>query len=238
MKRINSFLLIPLTLVITFFAGCSKMDDKIDEFLKDGERIYIGKLDSLIQHVGDKRVKLSFWASDPRAKSVTFYWYPNNDSLTIPINPSNNNTYFEIFVGGTNSPKIIAEGNYTFRAITRDASNHSSIPYEKIINIYGEAFRSTLTNRVLKTVSYAAATSNLSLSFSGPVNDNEIGIEISYTDKAGVEIKLPLSNAAITTPLLIQSVDKTKTVSYKTRFIPEPLAIDTFYTESKNINIP
>lgn len=238
MKNIISILLSAVTLMI-IIAGCSGMNDKLDVYLDAGERIYIGKIDSLKPLVGANRVKLIFWASDPRAKSVSFYWYPNNDSMVVQIAPSVTNTYFEAYIGGPAATNTIEEGSYTLRAITRDGASHYSIPFEKVVNIYGDKFRATLTNRVLKTVAYAPTTSVLSLTYSGPVNEKEIGIVINYTDKAGIDKKMALAEIAIpTTPLAIPNVDKTKPVSYKTMFLPEPLAIDTFYTDSKNIAIP
>lgn len=237
MKKIISDLLFTVVLVIVF-ASCADMNDRLDVYLDAGERIYIGKIDSLKTFVGDKRIKLAFWASDPRAQKAGFYWYPNNDSMFVEIAPAVNNTYFETYIGGPLSTKSIEEGNYTLKVITRDGAKHYSVPFEKVINIYGDRFRSTLTNRVLKTISYQVTSSSLSLTFSGPTNEKEIGIGIQYTDKLGAAKSLVLPNTSITTPLIVLNVDKTKAVSYRTMYLPEPLAIDTFYTTNKIITIP
>ena len=220
------------------FASCTGMNDKLDEYLVGGERIYIGKIDSLKTFAGDGRIKLRFWASDPRAKTAGFYWYPNNDSLIVEISRTSAIDSFDVFIGGSSSLKKIEEGNYTLKVITRDLARHFSIPYEKVFNIYGDKFRSILTNRILTTTAYQITDSSLSLTFSGSTNDKEIGIEISYTDKTGVAKTLVLENKEITTPVKLLNVDKTKTVSYRTMFLPEPLAIDIFYALSKTVNIP
>lgn len=237
MKKIISYLFYTTILIITL-ASCSDMNDKLNVYLAAGERIYIGKIDSLHTFVGDNRIKLVFWASDPRAKKVGFYWYPNNDSMFVDVAPTVGNTYYETYIGGTSGAKAIEEGNYTLKIITRDNAKHYSVPFEQIINIYGDKFRSTLTNRVLKTVAYQAASSALSLTFSGPTNDKEIGIKIQYTNNLGVLQNITLLSNAITTPLVLPNVDKTKSVTYKTMFFPEPLAIDTFFTVSRTIVIP
>ena len=237
MKKIISYMLFTTSMIIGL-ASCEGMNDKLDAYLSDGERIYIGKIDSLKTFVGDKRIKLRFWASDPRSKKVGFYWYPNNDSMFVDIIHVSSKDSFDVFLGGTSGSKTIEEGNYTLKVITRDLSSHFSVPFEKIINIYGDRFRTTLTNRVLKAVAYQVSNSSLSLTFSGPTNDKEIGIGIQFTNIAGIAKTVIFPNKAITTPLIVLNVDKTKSVTYRTMFFPEPLAIDTFYTISKTVVIP
>lgn len=237
MRKIRLYQYIALGFAV-FFASCSGMNDKLNEYLVGGERIYIGKIDSLKTFAGDGRIKLRFWASDPRAKTAGFYWYPNNDSLIVDISRTSSIDSFDVYIGGPTSLKTIEEGNYTLKVITRDQARHFSIPYEKIINIYGDKFRSILTNRILKIVAYQSTDASLLLTFSGPVNDKEIGIEISYTDKEGVIKTMILKNKEITTPIKLLNVDRTKTVSYRTMFFPEPMAIDVFYAQDKTVVIP
>lgn len=236
MKKIISYISVILGFLI-LLAGCSDMNEKHDKYLAGGERIYIGKLDSMKTFAGNGRVKLRFWASDPRAKTVGFYWYPDNDSMFVEIDHTSATDSFEVYIGGANSAKAIAEGNYTLRAITRDAYNHFSIPFEKIINIYGDAFRATLSNRILKSIAFQESDGLLSLYFSGAVNEKELGIKVAYTDREGTSKTLELLDSAITSPVDLPNVDPTKGVSYQTMFLPEPLAIDTFYTESTRITI-
>lgn len=236
MNKSISYLYMVLSLVI-LLASCSEMNDKHDEYLAEGERIYIGKIDSLKTFAGDGRIKLRFWVSDPRAKTVNFYWFPNNDSVTVDINTTSAVDSFEVFIGGPTSTKSIQEGNYTLRAITRDQSNHFSIPFEKTINIYGDRFRSILTNRVLRSITFQASDGLLSLFFSGAVNEKELGIELFYTDRVGEIRSLQLAASEITSPVVIPNVDATKGVTYRTMFLPEKLAIDTFYTPKTPIQI-
>lgn len=237
MKKSGLYIFLIVSVIMSLYS-CSDMNDMHDEYLVGGERIYIGKIDSLKTFAGDGRVKLQFWASDPRAKAVGFYWYPNNDSLFVDINHTSSTESFEVYIGGVSSTKTISEGNYTLKIITQDKKDHFSIPFEKIINIYGDRFRSTLVNRVLKSFVYQVSDASLSLTFSGPINDKEIGIEISYTDKDGTGKILVLADAEVTTPVKLLNVDKTKPVSYRTMFHPEPNAIDVFYASSKTITIP
>lgn len=229
--------LIFIAAVVAVLAACSDMNDVHNVYLKDGERIYIGKVNSLKAFAGDNRVKLRFWASDPRAKAVGFYWYPGNDSMITEISHTSAADSFEVYIGGSSGTKTIQEGNYTLRVITRDDNNHFSVPFEKIINVYGDRFRSVLTDRVLKTVTYKAADASLSLTFAGQTSDREIGVEISYTDLSGGALTMMKANTDLTAAVKLLQVDAEKTVSYRTLFLPEPLAVNTFYTAGKEVFI-
>lgn len=236
MKKVILFIL-SIFPVVALFMACSNMNDIHDIYLAEGERIYIGKVDSIKLFPGNERVKIRYWASDPRAKTVGFYWYPNNDSMFVDITHVTNKDSFEVYVGGIESAKTIAEGNYTLRIITRDNKGHFSIPFEKIMNVYGSKFQSTLTNRILKSLTYNDTDGLLSLNLSGAVNDKEIGARFYYTDREGVSHDDFIADAKITGAVQLVNVDPTKGVKYQTAFLPDPMAIDTFYTTKTPITI-
>ncbi|MFW6326704.1 MAG: DUF4998 domain-containing protein [Bacteroidota bacterium] len=234
----NSILIIILiAFVLWFFSGCSDMNDKHDLYLAEGEQIYIGKVDSLKVFPGDNRVKLRFWASDPRCSSVGFYWTPYSDSLIVDINKNSPIDSFEVFIGGENSAKTISEGSYNMKVVTFDEAGNFSIPFEKTIDVYGEQYRSTLGNKVLSSLEYQDSTGTLSLFFADPLREDDIGIAISYTNREGEAKNLVLPNSEITSPVNISNVDVSEGVSYQTLYLPEPNAIDTFTTNSSDIEI-
>ncbi len=230
-------ILIPLTAFIFAFTSCSDMNDKHELFMEDGELIYIGKVDSLKVFSGENRVNLRFWASDPRVKSVGFYWTPFSDSLLTDIQKTSPIDSFEVFIGGASDSQAIQEGSYTLKAVTFDNAGHSSVPYETTMTIYGDRYRSTLTNRILSSLEYANETGALALYFAGPLNEQDVGIEISYTDREGQTHNEVFLNEEITSPLNVTNVDVEKGVSYRALFLPEPTAIDTFFTDFSPIEI-
>ncbi len=230
-------LIFSIVAVIALFSKCSNMNDIHDIYLADGERIYIGKVDSLKVFAGNEKVKLRFWAADPRAKTVGFYWYPNSDSMFVDIEHTSNIDSFDVVIGGSDSEKSITEGNYTLKIITRDNKGHFSVPFEKIINVYGTKFQSTLTNRIVKSLAYQESEGLLSVFFSGPVSDKEVGVGINYTDREGVAHNIYLPDLLIGSQIDIANLDPTKGVKYQTYFLPEPSAIDTFVTELERIEI-
>lgn len=99
------------------------------------------------------------------------------------------------------------------------------------MSVYGERYQSTLTNRILSSVEYTSDSGALSLFFSGPLNEDDKGVEISYTDDNRENKTLVLPNSEITSPVSLNNVDVTENISYRTMFLPDSTAIDTFFTE-------
>lgn len=220
-----------------FMFSCSDMNDVHSAYLKDGERIDIGKLDSLKVLPGDERVMLKFWASDPRAKSVLFNWVPEDDSIYFEIKRSSPTDTFEIIIGGANSTKTIAEGNYTLQARTSDNLGNYSLIFEKSLNVYGDKYRSSLMNRIVGSTQYNSKENELELEFSGPFTDDDIGIEVRLTNKDGEVQNLQFAASVLVSPITISGFDVSKGMSYRTMYIPDSLAIDRFYTLYSPIEI-
>ena len=213
-----------------FMFRCSDMNDVHSEYLKDGERIYIGKLDSLVVLPGDGRAILRFWASDPRAKSVMFNWIPEDDSLYFEFDRSTPRDTFEVVIGRENGMKPLAEGNYTLQATTSDNLGHFSLILEKSLSIYGDKYRSTLIDRVINSSQYESKENKLKLEFSGPFTDDDIGVEVMYTsEEMGIKT-VQFADSLLLDPVTISNFDVSKGMKYRTMYLPDSLAIDTFYT--------
>lgn len=238
--KIKIFILTSILLMMTWLSGCSDMNDKHDIYLQKGEHIYIGKVDSLHIFPGDKRVQIRYWVSDPRCKKVGFYWYPENDSLMAEIAKSAPLDSFEVMIGETYGSKSIAEGSYTLKIITYDEKGNYSIPVEKIFNVYGETYRKSLINRPLSSINYSGSDFKLSLDFSEfSINESEIGVDIFYTNREGEEKKMSVSSDSLNrlSTVYINQLDPKKGVTYQTKFLPEPQAVDTFITEPQRLDI-
>ena len=232
-KYLFSFIAFGMLLV----AGCSDMNEVHSSYLDDGERVYIGKVDSLKVLPGDGRVKLRFWASDPRSKSVTFYWVPDDDSLSYTIERTSPRDSFEVVIGGEGSSKTIDEGSYTLQVITSDNEGNYSLPVEKNIKVYGDRYRASLINRVVNSTQYNSKENELELLFSGAFNDDDRGVEMKYTDQEGAQKRVKITDSLLTDPVYISGFDHTKGVTYRTMYLPDSLAIDTFYTDFRAVEI-
>ncbi len=224
-------------LVLWLVSACTDMNDKHDIYLSQGEQIYIGKVDSINVFPGKDRVKIRYWASDPRCKAVGFFWSPFNDSIFTTINKTAYTDSFDIVIGGETSDKIIKEGSYTFQIFTYDNKGHQSVPFEKIVRVYGDNYQNSLTNRVLLSKMYIAGSETLILRFGQPLSEQDIGVLVSYTDVYGDEHTVTYPNEDLSSTVTITEVPDYEEVFYQTLYIPHPMAIDTFVTAPRAIDL-
>lgn len=227
------FLIILLYSIVNHF-GCTDMNDKHDIYLQEGEILYIGRIDSAKLFAGNQRFLLRYWITDSRAKELKVYWERKKDSLVAPIPVHDPLDSIDIIIG--NDLVNIPEGSHTIEVITTDGENLRSIKYERIINVYGPKYASTLYNRQIREVAYNSINSTLIIDWSDAVSIREIGIEFSYSDKELGPVILKLSTEQIGSQTVLHNVDPDQEITYRTMFLPEPLAIDTFYTEVESIS--
>ncbi len=223
-----------LLLMLIFFgivSACSDMNDKHDLYLRDGEIIYIGRVDSAKILPGNSRFLLRYWITDNRAKELHIYWNQRRDSLMLPIPVHQPSDSIEALIGD------IPEGNYTFQLVSSDETGLQSIPFEMLGNVYGERFASTLlTDRFIKSVDYDPDGQTVTLWWGSPSSIREIGVEIAYFEEDKEKV-VRLSNEDMGSVTVIENVNVEKEVTYRTMFLPEPAAIDTFFTDIKPITI-
>ena len=218
---------------ICIFLKCSDMNDKHDIYLSEGERIYIGKIDSLNIYPGKNRVKLEYWVTDPRIQTVVFKWMPFNDSLVMRLERTASTDSFEVFLGENNS---LNEGNYTLTTVAKDNKGNTSIAAQKTFRVYGEQYNSSLADRILRSVEYNEDT-GLELDYSSIIYEDNVGIELTYTNLNNKSISLLLSNEQLSNSIIISDIDVSHGASYKTVYAPQGMSVDSFYTASKKINI-
>ncbi|MDD4590682.1 MAG: DUF4998 domain-containing protein [Parabacteroides sp.] len=231
--KINKYLL-PILFFFIIGIACSDMNDKHDFYLKDGEILYIGRVDSVKILPGNHRFLLRYWITDLRTKDLHIYWNQQRDSLMIPIPDHHPSDSMEVLIGG--DEKNIPEGNYTFQLVTGDGTGLKSIIFEKLGNVYGEQFSSTLTERFIKSVSYDPDLQTVTVQWGEPSSSREIGVEMIYY-QGDVKRNLRLSTEEIDAATVIEGINVEKGVAYRTMFLPEPAAIDTFFTDVKPITV-
>jgi hypothetical protein len=223
-----------MALIAVCLTGCAKMNDKHDEFLARGETVYIGKVDSVRSFPGKERLLMKYWISDPRAKNITIYWDVNDSqSREIPVPAHAPSDALEVLFDGANS---LPEGSYTFHWVSSDQHENKSMPFEKIAAVYGALYQEKLLNRrILETIPDDDA-GQLTIKWAAASSEEETGIELQYTTTGG-EVRNNRYPASLLTTLTLDDIDFTKGVTYRTLYIPEPTAIDTFYTETARASI-
>jgi hypothetical protein len=212
-----------LILFVLFFSGlfgCSKMDDTYKDFIKDGERIYVGRVDSLKTRAGLNRVQLSWLAiSDRRVEKATVFWNNRTSSKDVPIQKTAGIDVIEVIL--TDMP----EENYSFELITYDSNNNFSMPVNITSRVYGDQYVRSLYNRPILSVekSTDALQINWDVASTGTVNS-----EIEYTDVSGVTRTIHAKRDESVTK--IAGHKNNTSFKYRTLFKPEPLALDSVYT--------
>ena len=228
MKKILKYIF--LTGFALLIWSCEKMNDRHDIYLKEGEIIYIGKVDSIRAFPGDERVVLRYWLGDPRAKSLTVSWLYGRDSLVYPIQPHEATDSFDIQIG--RNEKTLAEGNYTFQWVTKDDKGNTSVTFENNTNVYGSRYRETITDHIV--LNAEAEGDNVVITWGSNTSDQEVGITVQYNTRDGeiVTLQYPVEGLSRT---VLENVDFSVRPRYQTKFLPLVTAIDTFYTDYAEI---
>lgn len=240
MKKIIYIMVI---FVVSLYTACSDMNDSMDPYLSKGEIIYLAKSDSVKLFAGKERFLLRFWLSDPRATDMYVYWNQKSDSLIIPL-PENRNfaDSLDIYIG---KEERISEGGYTLQLVTYDKYKNTSIPDEYNVSVYGKLFENTLIVRQAKSAQYISG--NVKIEWGGSYNAKEYGVKLFYISKEGKKteelytteaLKKGLCNEdGLEEVLVLSDIDVSQPLVYTTVYLPEPTAIDTFYTKENPIII-
>lgn len=225
--------IICITAIILSVFACEKMNDKHDKYLANGEIIYIGMIDSLKAFPGNDRIKFRYWIGDPRAKTLNIYWSNRKDSLVVPVVAHAAADSFEVIVDKKNVN--IAEGNYTFQWVSFDdkAPRNKSVIFEKNANVYGSRYQSRLTNRIIKKAE--AKGNDVVIQWAGSTSTQEVGVEIKYEKRSG-ETVTEMYKKADMASTTIKDVNFNVSPQYRTLYLPEPTAIDTFRTAYAKIS--
>lgn len=231
-----------LILVSSLLFSCGKMDNTYKDFIKNGEIIYPGRVDSLKAFSGKNRIQLKWLlVADPKITKNVVYWNYKKDSLVIDIVKTANIDTISIII-----PNLL-EQTYTFEVYTYDKTGHSSVKAQVIGTVYGDNYSNTIYNRPISTVVYTAATKITTISWSG-VNSQATVLEITYTDNAGVtqaiteypilDISFPDHPKAFAPITNLPNFKKGTSFQYRTTYKPTPLCLDAFYSMWTSVLVP
>ncbi len=222
-------------IAIMVLCGCSK--DALDyrKYLDGKERVYPGFPGKVAAAPGNYRVKLNWKASpDPSVTRYKIFWNNSADSLEMKAPDRSVNDVSVII------PQLV-EYNYSFTIYSYDKAGNKSVPVQiSNVKVYGDSYKSSLTNRFLVSADpYRLDDSGITLNFEKPDTIN-IATEIRYTYKDGTIHKSSLSPNENS----IRLADyKTGTkIYFRSAYVPVKSAIDTFYTADfdslSNIMVP
>lgn len=235
-----------MVFILGLCAACSDMNDSMEPYLSNGEIIYIAKSDSVKTFAGRDRFLVRFWMSDPRATDLYIYWSQRKDSLVVSLPAGRNKAdSIEVYIG---KEQGVAEGSYSLELVTRDKLNNKSVTDEYIVNVYGDLFANPLLTRFIKSAKYDSKTANVTITWGGSYSAKEYGVRLFYKSKDGIAMANTYTAEALKKGintqyedekdiLVLKDMDIKEALIYETLYLPEPTAIDTFYTEKKPITI-
>lgn len=223
-NHINEF---KLPVVLFFIAvtvfSCSKWDD-FKKYTATGEIIYPGKLDSVKAFSGKNRVRITgMLNADPKISAVRIFWNKNNDSLVYDIKRGvTGNVFDQIFT--------MAESVTTFTVYTYDIAGNKSVPVYVVGKSFGDAYRRSLTNRFITSVTYTAASDSTTINWDAALG-TALSTEVIYPkNPSGNMVKVDVPVKDTKTGLNGFDFQKAK-FTYRTFFRPDSTCIDTFATQ-------
>ena len=217
-----------MILVVFSIASCSKWDD-YKQYTTSGETSYTGKLDSAKISSGRLRVRLQgILPADPKIVQCKIYWNDGKDSIQFSIAKGSVPELFSrIFA--------VDEGAKNFKIKTFDAAGNSSVVVSTSGVVYGPRYESGLINRPLLSSELLSNGSTVMTWDNFDTTSGAKGTVSEYTTVSNTKATVftPASQSTTTLP----NFKAGTTVSYKTMYLPNLTAIDTFYCASQTTGV-
>ncbi|MCF3111773.1 DUF5013 domain-containing protein [Niabella sp. CC-SYL272] len=225
MRTVQSILL--LLLATSLVCSCTKWDD-FKKYIKDGELLYTGKMDSVKIYSGKNRVRLyGLLKSDPKLSKIAISW--NNGADSVVYDYAKQYAGIDTFV----RTFPVNEGVKSFRILTYDAEGNKSVDVFGIGTSYGESFRKRISDRPVTSLTYSDGGTTINWD----VIDLSTGpqyAEVQYEDNGAIKtVKAPITDATT----LLPGVKLVPPLYYRTVFRPDTTCIDTFATAMQPHNV-
>lgn len=244
MKKIN---LLILCGIMYLCYSCSGMLDNIQPYLDEGERIYVGKLDSLKAYSGKNRIKIEgkMMYGVNQVRCIIYYKDPvtlEEISDEFPIQRTEPRETFEFILDN------LTEGQYDFSIVTYDAKDNTSIPTEVSAYAYGELYHQALTNRILNSITseqkevvgedggQPERVWVAKLEWNISRGDGLASCNLEYEQEDGTWKTKSVPADETTTEL--ESFKAGGVLRYNTAYKPTTTALDEFTTDYKEVSLP
>jgi hypothetical protein len=205
-----------LAVMAALLTGCADLDDIYKEYLGDGQKVYVGKADSLVVFGGYNRAKIVGWMHYAKtAEKCIIRW--DNDSITVAASEWQANDTLSVIIND------LTEGSKRFFVQTYDKEGNRSLKVECNGYIYGEMY--LLMNNPKIITLMTPGIDGMTLTWS--TSESASFVEVRYDSDDGAQTLLLPGN--VTETILTGWVLGGK-IESRTAFIPEAAAIDTFYT--------
>lgn len=187
------------------------------------ERVTISKADSIVTHGGNGRIEITWLVkSDANVHNYKVVWY----SAGRRYDTSN-------IIRGSYGRRVInlmlnemREGKYIFEIFMYDKDGNSSPKATATGTVYGPEYQSSLVSRTCSKIK--KDSNDIILNWTSS-RKGMIGVEVKYKNDLQDTVVhfIPASKTVDT----IEATAENQYIEYRTLYLPNPTAIDTFYTD-------
>ena len=229
MKKIN--ILIAFILGAAFiFNSCEKMEDVHKDFLQDGDIIYAPKPLIIQSFAGKNRIKLKYYLVNAvNVNKCIIEWEEGNESQTVDITPNLPLDSIELMINN------LEEKSYIFKVYTLDDKGNRSVKEQITGSAYDAKYQASISNRALLGIEGGGTIDSLIVSWA-TASKGLTKVEMTYNNMEGEPITKEVS--AEENEVIIRGWESQGSMSYKSFYVPEEGAIDTFMTEMSQVDLP
>ncbi|RQP07512.1 DUF4998 domain-containing protein [Parapedobacter defluvii] len=214
-------------LLLGILAACERYADDYKDYLNNQEIVYPGLARNVRYYAGDLRTMLVWNPSpDPNIDHYIVRWNNGINSMEVEATTHDPGDSISVVIPDLN------EYVYSFTITAYDTEGNTSVGQElNNVRVYGSTYRSLLLNRGYNVSHLYDELENGDIILHFNRRDTlSAGTEIVYTDNSNQERTVEL--LADTNDVLLPDFKFGSAVRYRTGYIPEWGAIDTFFAES------
>jgi len=225
MKNILQIVIVLLAVLI----GCKDINDIHKEYLDRGEKIYLGRPDSVLAQQGYEKIQLKWLLNrNPNISTTVIYWNDRRDSIEHHFDNASENSRDSVMINN------LEERIYVFEIINKGDNNIRSLPAEVSKRVLGKEYRKTLSPCPFEySFSYNEETLTIKWQPSDDTNKNSI---VRYTSKSDGD-KKEITCLYDKKPSVIGDVKSTKgeTVDIISFYKPNESACEYFRADTSQI---
>lgn len=224
MKKII-YMLIMLFMLFSFnniFSSCEDINEKHDIYMKQGETLRVGKIDSLALYSGNMRAQLKYWVGDYRAKKLMVTVTNTDEVLWFDLPEENREDSIVVNISN------LQEGSNQLSFVTTNEDKTIlSVPVKTTVTAYGEQYQAILSQRTIKKAE--AVGDRVKILWGSRSSAQLVGQEVSYQTITGRDTAcvIPASESFS----ILQNAKSSGKFAYRSLYLPVPNAIDTFSVE-------
>jgi len=209
---------ITLLLFSIFSISCGKSETENPK-----ETPFTAKAGSVKTNGGLNRIRLTFVIKDESIKKCEVFWNDRAKSQKIELGNRTNDTVKTIITD-------LEEGSYTFEVVTYDGKNNATV-VKAAAKAYGDKYVSALKTREIKESTFI--TGEVPFIDWQMAQTGEVALQVMYSDEADRQKKVSIRNYEVKSNL--PGHKPNTNITYKSAYLPEISALDTFYSETKTL---